>query len=168
MLRELQELSGLAYAATESTTSSDPFTDRYGRLGLQFEQLRTAFGIDVARFQEVHLVETQYNQVRWVADLNIRRRMTPTLTATIQGGYVNDNYSNFAPYSFKTTFEAAALSWQAGKRLGLQLLYQHFGQSANAGVDAYGENRISAIVSYAVGRIQTTATVPNGAILASP
>jgi hypothetical protein len=95
MLVQLQQLSGLTYGAAQSVTSSDPFTDRYGRFGWQFDRLRTTFGFDVARYQEVHLIETQYNQVRWVADINLSRRMTPSLTATIQGGYLNDTYNNY-------------------------------------------------------------------------
>lgn len=168
MLRQLQELSGLSYAASQSVTSNDPFTERYGRLAWEYEQFRTALGFDVARYQEIHLVETQYDQQRWVADVNFRRRMTPAITATVQAGYIDDNYENYSAYSFKSLFESASLNWQAGKRLGLQLLYQHFGQSAKVSTDEFAENRVSAIVSYAVGRIQTAATLPNGATLATP
>jgi hypothetical protein len=155
MLRQLQELSGLSYGAAQSLTSSDPFIDRYGRVALQFDRFRTQFGFDVARYQEVHLIETQFNQVRWVADLNFRRRITPSLTLAIQGGYLDDTYSNSAADTARTLFEVASVNWQVGKRLGLQLLYQHFDQSANTSADQFRENRISAIVSYAVGRVRT-------------
>jgi len=57
-------------------------------------------------------------------------------------------------------FESAALNWQVGKRLGLQFIYQHFGQTGYSSLDEYGENRISAIVSYAVGQVQVAAAVP--------
>jgi hypothetical protein len=153
MLVQLQQLSGLTYGAAQSVASSDPFTDRYGRVSWQYERLRTTFGFDVARYQEVHLIETQYNQVRWIADVNFRRHMTPSLTAIVSGGYLNDDYE-VAAGSFRVLFESAALNWQVGKRLGLQVIYQHFGQTASTSADAFGENRISAIVSYAVGRVQ--------------
>jgi len=168
MLRQLQELSGLSYGAAQSVTFSDPFTDRYGRIAWQTEQFRTAFGFDVARYQQVHLIESQYNQVLWVADVNLRHRMTPSLTATIQGGYLNDTYSDNATNSSKTLFESAALNWQVGKRLGLQLIYQHFNQTAISSVDEFVENRISAIVSYSVGRVQPITVPANGSVLAVP
>lgn len=167
MLVQLQQLSGLSYGAAQSVASSDPFTDRYARVAWQFARFRTMFGFDVARYQEEHLVETQFDQVRWVADVNFRRRITPSLTATIQGGYLNDTYSD-AAYTFRTLFETAALNWQVGKRLGLQLIYQHFNQAANSSTDEFAENRISAVVSYAVGRVQAAAVPAPGSILATP
>lgn len=167
MLRQLQELTGLSYGAAQSVTSSDPFTERYGRLAWQFEQFRTAFGFDVGRYQEIHLIETQYDQVRWVGDANFRRRMTPSLTATIQAGYIDDIY-NTAAYTYKTLFESVALNWQAGKRLGLELLYQHFGQTATTAVDEFGENRISIIVDYAVSRAQTSLVPTTSGVMGTP
>jgi hypothetical protein len=155
MLVQLQQLSGLSYGAAQSVASSDPFTDRYGRVAWQYDRLRTTLGFDVGRYQEVHLVESQYNQVRWVADVNFRRLMTPALTATITGGYLNDSYYDAPASSFRTLFESASLNWQVGKRLGVQFLYQHFGQTASTTLNEFDENRISALVSYALGRIPT-------------
>ena len=155
MLVQLQQLGGLSYAAAQGVASNDPFTNRYGRIAWEYDRFRTGFGFDVARYQQVHLVETQFNEVLWVADINYRRRMTPSLTATITGGYLNDTFE-VATNNFRTLFETAALNWQIGKRLGLQFIYQHFGQSANTSTNEFSENRIYAIVSYAVGRVQET------------
>jgi hypothetical protein len=167
MLRQLQELSGLSYGAAQSVTSSDPFTDRYGRLTWQFAQVRTALGFDVGRYQETHLIETQYDQVRWVADINIQRRMTPSLSLTVQGGYLDDVY-NIALDSYKSLFEAVAVNWQVGRRLGVELLYQHFGQTAPTAVDEFGENRISIMVGYAVGRVKASLAPTSIGVMGAP
>jgi hypothetical protein len=159
LLRQLQDLNGLALNATYLQSANDPFINRYARLAWEFNHYRTVIDFDVARYEEHHLEDIGLDQGRTQTDLSVRRNLTPTIAVSIGGTYAEANYTLSAA-SYSDANEFAAVEWILGRRLNLRAEYDHFDQRGNAITDQFVENRISLLLGWRIDNMRAPAARP--------
>jgi hypothetical protein len=149
LLRQLQNLNGLAVTAAYLQRANDPFINRYARLAWQFDRYRTAFNVDVARYEERHLEDFGLNQNRTQADATLRRNLAPALTFSLGATYARSDYLASAD-NYHEVLASAALAWRFGRHLDLRAEYDRFDQRAEVTTNEYRENRIGLTVGWQV------------------
>jgi uncharacterized protein (PEP-CTERM system associated) len=153
-LRQLQNLNGLAVTAAYLQRANDPFINRYARLAWQFDQNRTAFNIDVARYEERHLEDFGLNQNRTQADATLRRNLAPALTLSLGATYARSDYLASAD-NYHEVLATAALDWRFGRHLDVRAEYDRFDQRAEVTTNEYRENRIGLTVGWQVDSLRS-------------
>ena len=159
LLRQLQNLNGLAVNAAYLQRANDPFINRYARLGWQFNRNRTFVDFDVARYEEHHLEDFGLDQGRTQTDLTVRRDLSPALMASIGGTYAKASYSASAA-SYRDVIAFAALEWRIGRRLNLRAEYDRFDQHGNVLTNVYLENRIGVTLGWQVDNVRAPDASP--------
>jgi hypothetical protein len=156
LLRQLQNLNGLAANATNLQRANDPFVNRYARLDWQFERNRTSMNFDVARYEERHLEDSGLNQNRTQTDFALRRNLAPALTASIGATYARSEYLSAAG-NYREVIASAALAWRIGRHLDVRAEYDRFDQRADVATNQYTENRIGITVGWQVDSTRSPA-----------
>lgn len=161
LLRQLQNLNGLAANATNLQRANDPFVNRYARLDWQFERNRTSMNFDVARYEERHLEDSGLNQNRTQTDFALRRNLAPALTASIGATYARSEYLSAAG-NYHEVIASAALAWRFGRHLDVRAEYDRFDQRADVATNQFTENRIGLTVGWQVDSTRSPVLQRNG------
>ena len=150
LLRQLQDLNGVAVSTASLQRSNDPFTNRYARVAWQFDKNRTSASFDVARFQERHLDNTSLNETRLEADVTVRRKISPALAAAVTASYARATFED-SEASFREQIESAILEWRLTRRLDLKAEYDHFKQTGDDMTNGFVENRLGVTIGMRFG-----------------
>jgi hypothetical protein len=156
LLRQLQNLNGLAVNAASLQRANDPFVNRYARLDWQFDRNRTSINFDVARYEERHLEDFGLNQNRTQTDVAVRRNLAPALTASLGATYARADYIASAA-NYHELLASAALDWRFGRHLDVRAEYDRFDQRAEVATNEYRENRIGLTVGWQVASSRSPA-----------
>jgi hypothetical protein len=154
LLRQLQSSNGVAVNAGSVSLqrSNDPFTNRYASLAWKFERNRTAFTFDVARYQELHVDNSSFNQTRYQADVSLRRTLSPMLTAAVGATYARATFNDSVD-NFRDVTALAALEWRFARRLDVRAEYDRFDHTGDVEGNKYIENRIAVTLGLRVGSV---------------
>lgn len=150
LLRQLQNLNGVAFNGSYLQAADDPFTNRYARGAWQFDRNRTHLSADVARYQERHFEDFSLSQVRTQADASARRDLAPALTAAVGATYLKTTYTDSAA-SYHGVIASAALTWRVGRHLDVRAEYDRFNQRGNVATNDFTENRIGLTFGWEMG-----------------
>jgi hypothetical protein len=154
LLRQLQGSNGVAVnaASVSLQRSNDPFINRYASAAWKFERNRTSFTFDLVRYQERHLDEVNLDQVRYQADITLRRTLTPALTAAVSATYAKATFSDAAD-SYRDVVALAAVEYRFARRLDVRAEYDRFDHNGDVVGNRYTENRFAVTLGLSVASV---------------
>jgi len=145
LFRDGQDQIGAGIETGQVIASSDPFTSRYGSLGISFDKHRTSLSLDIRFEQERYENEIAQdrNLVRY--NLSARRVLSPVLEFSLFGELEQQDFEN-VDFESDDTRLGSYLNWRLGRHVSLRFQYDHYDRDSTGDSGAYQENRVSAFV----------------------
>lgn len=169
--RSQQGLSGVDVVdpGTQGATQTlNPFISTYGGLGWDFTRRRTGWGVGVNYFDEDYQQQNSLDTKRILGTAYVYRDLSSNVRLSIGGDYAKNSYQNSAN-DYRETSASAAVSWQVGSKLWLDLEYQRFDRATDLAGGDTKENRawlrlrfgneIAIQTPSAFGQTQTASTI---------
>jgi hypothetical protein len=141
-------------ATAPAPQTSDSYTSNYLSLGWQYLRNRTTLAANARWEKDSYAGARLFDVTRAGVDLSIRRRLTRSFTAELQGRWYKTDY----PYeligtqtessNFDDWLAGGSLAWRHGRGLEIRLRFDHQAHVVTAGSSGYGENRVFLTVGY--------------------
>jgi hypothetical protein len=144
-----QTLGGANLNTQTVTQTSTPFRIDHASLAWNFQRSRTGFGIGVDYFKDSYQQPSTLNDNRKEVNVNVSRRLTPTVEVALIGQYFRQQFEVLVGNSTQTIADAR-LTWRAGQSLSVVFDIERTSRSSDAPGTDFTENR--AWVRLAYGR----------------
>lgn len=143
----LQRRSSIDREASPTEGTSDAFKYRFATAGVGFEKNRTDISFNVGFSQERYLEEIERDREYIDYSLQIGRRLSRSLRASIAARWRESEYEN-VDFDSEDMRIRGALSWRVGARTYIDLELIHTDRSSSTAVNEYTENRTLLTLSY--------------------
>jgi hypothetical protein len=141
LLRQLQGTGNVTLSPSAVQQSDDPFTSRYASAKWGFESHRTAFGLAVSDYKEIHTEESEFDRTRTEIDAYGKRNLYQTLVLTVGASYARETYFKSVTPNDTYLRGTADLAWRLGRRVEMHMQYSRVDYKSDSLLDRYNENR---------------------------
>lgn len=142
--------SGSAAGGGAVSSASDPFRNRFGSLGWDFNRHRTSMSLGIDWSDDTYETAATLNRNRVTYDANIGRQLTSRLSIGLNASYMDEEFEVTGLTSQSLAY-GGTVDWQLGPTMGLRLAIDHFERETDDGVGEYGENRLFLTFVYRSG-----------------
>lgn len=153
--RRDQGVLGLGSDTQNVVISSDPYQSDFASLTWTADGTRNTFSLVGSWRHEDHEVEVDLNRQYLGATVDYSRRMRPTLSLGVQGGYTKEQYDN-SDVEFDEWFVGTSLDWQFSRVTSVRFGYGYYEGSGDTllgeGTRDYTENRLTLFFTYSPAR----------------
>jgi hypothetical protein len=139
-LRFLQGVSGVDTDPGSLVASPDPFVNEYFTAGWDAAGRRTRLSVSAAHFDHDYPDQPLQNRKQITADARIARDLGPSLTASLDGSYLREDYVNIVG-DYSETSLGIGLNWRVGRQLFLEALIDRVSRSSDSVNTEFDENR---------------------------
>jgi hypothetical protein len=146
-LRFLQGVTGVDTDPGSLTASPDPFVSEYFTAGWDATGRRTRLSLAAAHFDQEYPDQPLQNRKQVTADARIARDLGPSLTASLDGSYLREDYVNIVGDYSETTL-GIGLNWRVGRLVFLEALIDRVSRSSDSVNSEFDENRVWLRVRY--------------------
>lgn len=161
MLRSATEFGSPAPGSGSAgvTSASDPFENTFASLDWRFARNRTAFSLGAHYTEDSFETQTLLDRSNITWRASAERQLGARWIASLNAAWMDEEF-DVAGVSAESRELGAALSWQAGRSLGLRLSAERFERETDEGTGEFQENRIFLSLEY---RGQETRNAPGPA-----
>jgi uncharacterized protein (PEP-CTERM system associated) len=155
MLRRDRGISGLSVGSEDAIASSDPFQQDYATVAWALEGERTTLRLSADWRREDHEVDVSLDRTSIGAGLSLSRRISPRLTATLDGTYDMEDF-DVSGVDFDEWSAGAGFDWNFSENYSVSIRAEHYDGSGDtstgSGLRDYEENTYSLRFAYSPGR----------------
>lgn len=135
-----QTLGGANLNTQTVTQTSTPFRVDHASLAWNFQRSRTGFGLGIDYFKDTYQQPSTLNDNRKEVNVNVSRRLTPTLEVALIGQYFRQEFEVLVGNSTQTLADAQ-LTWRPGQHLSLVFDINRAHRSGDSPGTDFTENR---------------------------